>query len=154
MSNEMEWDKYFIQLCEAIASKSKDPSTKVGAVIVGPDKEIRSTGWNGFPRGVNDDVNRYADREIKYPMVCHAEANAICNAARVGTPLNGCTLYVKPLFVCNECAKLIIQVGIKEIVMVKSEQLPIWQEKMIISQRMLEEAGIKWRYLTPEELYE
>lgn len=88
---------------------------------------------------------RYNNREIKYQFVAHAELNAICNAARVGTPLNGCTLYVYPLFVCNECAKAIIQVGIKEVVMIRSEQLPIWEEKMIISKQMFEEAGVIYR---------
>jgi dCMP deaminase len=144
----LNWDNYFIEVCKVISTKSKDPSTKVGCVIVGPDNEIRSTGWNGFPRNVIDNFERYENREFKYQLVAHAELNAICNAARVGTPLNNCKLYTYPLFVCNECAKAIIQVGIKEVIMVNnSKTLPIWIEKSVTTKLMFSEANIRWRIL-------
>lgn len=146
----MNWDTYFADLCKAVAQKSKDPSTKVGAIIVGPDKEIRSTGWNGFPRGVYDIPERYANREIKYKLVAHGELNAICNAARVGTPLNGCSLYVYPFFPCSECAKAIIQVGIKEIVVI-SERPPLnWESMIEAAKTMFDEAGVVYRIIGKE----
>jgi dCMP deaminase len=84
----MTWDDYFLGLCEAVAAKSKDTSTKVGAVVVRPNQSVASTGWNGFPRGVLDTAARYENRETKYRFVCHAEANAITSARE---PLEGCT---------------------------------------------------------------
>src|SRR3712207_92856 len=84
-----DWDGYFMVVARAVASKSKDPSTKVGALIVDPSRVIRASGFNGFPRGVLDLPERLADREKKLTMVVHAEMNAICNAARVGVPLEG-----------------------------------------------------------------
>jgi len=155
------WDKYFFELCKVIASKSKDPSTKVGALIVGKDNEIRSTGWNGFARGVIDNEERYNNREIKYPLVVHAEMNAICNAARVGTPLDGCSLYVYPLFVCNECAKSIIQVGIKNVFIystllsnttILSDHIKAWITKMEITEVMFNEAKINFKIFTDGDL--
>ena len=111
------WDIYFIDMAEFVASKSKDNSTKVGAVVVGPDNEILSTGFNGFPRGVEEVLypERW-ERPQKYEWVIHAEANAIANAARVGISLKGSRLYVNyKMAPCSDCAALIIQAGIKEI---------------------------------------
>ena len=82
-----KWDKRFLELAKQIASWSKDPSTQVGCVVVGPDREIRSTGFNGLPRGIEDSEDRLNNREIKYPMICHAEENAIMHAARIGISL-------------------------------------------------------------------
>ena len=79
-----KWDQRFLDLAAHIAGWSKDPSTKVGCVVVGEDREIRSTGFNGFPRGISDDNDRLTDREKKYPLICHAEENAIMHAARIG----------------------------------------------------------------------
>lgn len=152
LKSDVNWDQYFISICKVVASKSKDPSTKVGAVIVGPNKEIRSTGWNGMCRGVKDFVIRYQDRDMKYNMITHSEINAICNAARVGTPLNGCSIYVYPLYPCNECAKAIIQVGIKEVIAINAPQkMKIWEEKMKISKLMFDEAGIIFRLVEDED---
>lgn len=116
----MNWDQYFIELAKTVATKSKDPSTWVGAVIVGPNLEIRSTGFNGFPRGVFDNVlahpERYA-RPAKYQYTEHAERNAIYNAARMGTPLDGCTLYLNYApQLCTDCVRAVIQSGIAEVV--------------------------------------
>jgi len=94
ISNKIEWDRHFFAIADVIASKSRDSSTKVGAVIIGPDKEVRSTGYNGLPRGVQYNAARTEQRPEKYYWFEHAERNAIFNAARIGTPLKGCTIYL------------------------------------------------------------
>jgi dCMP deaminase len=88
------WDQGFLRQSLDWARMSKDPNTQVGAVIIGPDYETRATGFNGFPRGIADTTERLADRELKNRLMVHAERNAICNAARIGTALKGCTLYL------------------------------------------------------------
>ncbi len=111
------WDVFYIKLAQLWAEKSKDRSTGVGAVIVGPDMEQRSAGYNGFPRGVNDEVECRHDRPVKYEFTEHAERNAIYNAARMGTPVKGCTLYINWLPIpCPDCARAIIQSGITTVV--------------------------------------
>ena len=99
-----KWDGRFLNLATHISGWSKDPSTKVGCVVVGPDREIRSTGFNGFPRGIADTDERLSDRDLKYPLICHAEENAIMRAARSGLALKDCTAYVTwpP---CTRCAR-------------------------------------------------
>lgn len=106
------WDERFLHLALHVSRWSKDPSTQVGAVIVRPDRTIASVGYNGFPRGVVDD-HRLHTREDKYPLVVHAEMNAVLNARE---PLNGYTLYLWPLPCCSRCAVHIIQAGIKRVV--------------------------------------
>lgn len=111
-------DKYvrFMPIAYTIAAMSKDPSTKVGSLILGPNFEIRSSGWNGAPQGSRADVDeRINDRAEKLMWMSHAESNAIAQAARVGTPLAGCTILVthSP---CMACAKLIVQAGILRVV--------------------------------------
>ncbi len=112
------WDRYFIELATLISTKSKDPSTKMGVVIVGGDNEILSTGFNGFPRGV-DEINypERWERPDKYMWIVHAEANAVANAARIGVSLKGSRMYMnyRPC-PCSTCASLIIQAGVKEII--------------------------------------
>lgn len=112
-----DWDVFYINLAQLWADKSKDRSTGVGAVIVGPDMEQRSAGYNGFPRGVNDAVECRHDRPLKYEYTEHAERNAIYNAARMGTPLKGCIMYLNwwPL-PCPDCARAIIQTGITTVI--------------------------------------
>lgn len=112
----MDWDTYFMGIVKAVSARSKDRSTKVGCVIVGPDHEIRSTGYNGFPRGIPDDNDALHERPEKYFWTEHAERNAIYAAARVGVPLNGCTAYLD-WFPCMDCARAFAQVGIAAIVM-------------------------------------
>jgi len=107
-----DWDKRFLDLAEHVAQWSKDPRTKVGAVIVDEKKRVISVGYNGFPRGVCDDDERYEERETKHLFVAHAERNALDNAPLM---VDDCTLYV-PLVPCNECAKSIIQKGIRRVV--------------------------------------
>ncbi|NLW15654.1 MAG: dCMP deaminase family protein [Erysipelothrix sp.] len=137
------WDEYFMGVAHLSALRSKDPSTRVGAVIVDPNKKIIGIGYNGFPIGVSDDVNPW-EREgdfvnSKYAYVVHAELNAILNAP---TQVRGCSLYVS-LFPCNECAKAIIQSGIKEIVYEDDKYADT--DAVIVSKKMLEEAGVKIR---------
>ena len=138
----LKWDVRFVKLAMHIANWSKDPSTKVGCVVVGEDREIRSTGFNGFPRGIEDDDERLLDREKKYPLICHAEENAIMHAARIGISLKGSTAYVTwpP---CSRCARSLIQSGIKEIIYPTPGEIPErWQEDFDISNAMISEAGV------------
>lgn len=115
-NNVLSWDDYFMGLAHLSAMRSKDPSTQVGACIVNLDKRVVGIGYNGFPTGINDDEFPWEPSEqydhSKYAYVVHAELNAILNATQ---KLDGCTIYVS-LFPCNECAKAIIQSGIKRLV--------------------------------------
>jgi len=140
-----KWDARFLELAKHISDWSKDPSTKVGCVVVGEDREIRSTGFNGFPRGIEDNIERLEDRKQKYPLICHAEENAIMHAARIGVSLKGSTAYVTwpP---CSRCARSLIQAGIKEVVYSSEEEIPErWVEDFNISTNMLREAGVHVR---------
>ena len=133
----MSWDDRFLELATVISSWSKDPSTKVGAVIVNKDKKIISTGYNGFPRGIKDD-HRLDNREQKYDLVVHAEANAIIHAKE---PLDGCTIYTMPFMPCSRCAGLIIQAGIQRVVSVPSAE-DRWSANFQLSKDMLLEAKV------------
>ena len=110
-----DWDRYYLEICRVVSKRSKDPSTKVGCVIVGPAHEIRSTGYNSLPRHVRDDVPARLERPEKYLWIEHAERNAIYNAARAGTALEGCTIYTD-LMPCMDCARAIVQAGIIAVV--------------------------------------
>ena len=136
----MNLRKYY-PIAQAVAQLSKDPSTKVGAVIIDQRGCIRAVGYNGFPRGVDDDPGRYADRNIKLRLVAHAEANAIANAAAVGTPLEGCSIVVTK-YPCHECAKLIINAGI-ETVLTKQEDIGSWIDSALTASWMFDESGVK-----------
>ena len=140
-----KWDVRFLLLAQHISSWSKDPSTKVGCVVVGADREIRSTGFNGFPRGIDDSIERLEDREEKYPLICHAEENAIMHAARVGVSLKGCTAYVTwPPW--TRCARSLIQAGVVEVVYAGSNNVPErWKDDFTRSTNMMKEAGVKLR---------
>lgn len=158
-----KWDRFYLDLAEFVANKlSKDPSTKVGAVLVNWDAKKEFIGYNGFPRGVKDDPDRYNNRELKYKMVVHAEVNAILKA---GDYARGATLYVFPSFaipnICGECAKLAIQAGIKEVVGYESGNSEkdqerrtrkrsdgsSWGDSISISKQMFDEAGVKYRVI-------
>jgi dCMP deaminase len=138
-----KWDQRYLALAKEVSTWSKDPSTQVGAVTVGSKKEVLSQGFNGFPRGIDDTDERYHHRETKYKLVVHAEMNAIYNATYSGTSLDGATLYVYGLPICSECAKGIIQVGIKKVVVEKSKELDNWNESVQLSQKMFDEAGVE-----------
>lgn len=136
-----KWDRRFLQLVKLISSWSKDPSTQVGCVVVGPDREVRSTGFNGFPRGIKDD-GRLNDREAKYPIICHAEENAIMHAARIGISLKGCSAYVTwpP---CTRCARSLIQAGVSEVVYPGELEIPErWRADFEMSTGLMQEAGL------------
>jgi dCMP deaminase len=135
-----KWDKRFLDLAKHVSSWSKDPSTKVGAVIVNSDRQIVSLGYNGFARGVDDSEDRYSDRAMKYQMVVHAEANAILNA---NTSLKGTTCYVTHPC-CSNCAALLIQAGVKTVVVTEptADFLSRFGESMKLTAMMFEEAGV------------
>ena len=109
------WDEYYLNICRNVAARSKDPNTQIGCVIIGPAHEIRSTGYNSFPRGIRDDVPERLERPTKYLWMEHAERNAIYNAARAGTSTEGCTIYVE-IMPCMDCARAIVQAGIRQVV--------------------------------------
>lgn len=132
----------FVGIARAVSQMSKDPSTKVGALIIGPGMEIRATGWNGFPRGVEDTQERLNDRPTKYQYVVHAEANAIANAARSGVALEGCTLLVTALHPCNDCAKLLIQAGITRVYAPLPADDERWADSFEVAATMFREAGV------------
>ena len=142
----ISWDEYFMGVAMLAARRSKDPNTQVGACIVSPDNIIISTGYNGMPKGCSDDEFPWArsgtENETKYPYVVHAELNAILNAN--GRDLRGSRIYVA-LFPCNECAKAIIQSGIREIVYLSDK----YKDTMgnLASKKMLDAAGVTYTRL-------
>ena len=143
-----KWDTRFLDLAEHIAGWSKDPSRKIGAIAVGSQGQILAQGYNGFPRGIEDLSFRYENREEKYKLVVHAEMNVIYNASYNGVSLNDSTLYVYGLPVCHECAKGIIQVGIKNVIMSK-KVLPIdprWQDSWWTTQQLFKESGVSYAF--------
>ncbi|CAC9629488.1 deoxycytidylate deaminase [thiotrophic endosymbiont of Bathymodiolus puteoserpentis (Logatchev)] len=143
MSALGKWDERYLALAKEVSTWSKDPSTQVGAVTVGSKKEVLSQGFNGFPRNINDTDERHNNKETKYKFVVHAEMNAIYNATYSGTSLDGATLYVYGLPICSECAKGIIQVGIKKVVVEKSKELDNWNDSVKLSKAMFDEAGVE-----------
>ncbi|MGN0543776.1 MAG: deoxycytidylate deaminase [Acutalibacteraceae bacterium] len=144
----ISWDEYFMGIALLSARRSKDPNTQVGACIVNGRNKIMSVGYNGFPQGCSDDEfpwERTGDEyNTKYPYVCHAELNAILNSA--GASLEGCKIYVA-LFPCNECAKAIIQCGIKEVIYLSDKYAE--SVRVRASKRMFDSAGVKYIQLKP-----
>ena len=142
------WDEYFMGIALLSSYRSKDPSTQVGACIVDSNNKIMSVGYNGFPIGCDDDSfpwDRSADSDYdtKYPYVCHAELNAILNNG--GRNLQGCKIYVA-LFPCNECAKAIIQSGIKEVIYISDKYAD--SVGVRASKRMMDAAGVQYKKIT------
>ncbi len=141
--DHISWDEYFMGVAMLSAMRSKDPNTQVGACIVNAEKKIVGVGYNGFPTGCSDDELPWAREgdwlETKYPNVCHAELNAILNS--IGGSLKGCTLYVA-LFPCNECAKAIIQAGIKKVVYLSDKYRD--SEGTRASRQMFTQAGVEF----------
>lgn len=148
----LNWEAFFVSVAKVCAMRSKDPSTQVGAVIVNPLKQIIATGYNGFPRGVDDDEfpwSKSQDQDwtnTKYPYVAHAELNAIVSAR---TNLTDCSLYVT-IFPCNECAKIIIQAGIREIFYMDDKNRNSKEAKA--SERMLKAANISFKKIDDVEV--
>ena len=141
-----DWNKRFLDLCEHVATWSKDPSTKLGSVIVDDKKRIVSVGYNGFPRGVEDLEERYEDRPTKYLFVAHAERNALDNAPMM---VDNCTMYVT-LLPCNECAKSIIQKGITKVVTYRPTREDVFNWNITLT--MFKEAGVDVIYLENENV--
>lgn len=149
------WDRYFLNVALTSATMSKDPSTRVGAVIIGPDREIRSAGFNGLPRGIGDTADRLHNRDMKMELIVHAEHNAILNAARIGVSLKGCTLYLAATDdsggvwggpPCTQCTLAVIQAGIQTVVSYPFKTGPSrWRESIDQARRLLDEAEITYR---------
>jgi len=144
MSN---WDKRYLGLAKEVSTWSKDPSSKIGAVAIGSKGQVLAQGYNGFPRGIYDGDIRYNDREIKYQYIVHAEQNVIYNATYNGVSLDGATLYVWGLPVCSECAKGVIQVGIKRVVMPAADYPDKWVESFEKTGDMFGEAGVEFELI-------
>ncbi len=146
--NYLGWDEAFMLMSDLIAKRSKDPSTQVGACIVNDQNVIIGLGYNGFPRGCHDDGLPWCREgetlKTKYAYVVHAEANAIMNA---NDSVKNCRLYVN-LFPCNECAKAIIQGGIKEVIYISDKYADV--DIFIAARKMFEISGVKLRQYTPE----
>lgn len=141
------WDEYFMGIALLAARRSKDPNTQVGACIVNDQNKIVSIGYNGLPRGCDDDLFPWAREgsylDTKYPYVTHAELNAILNSS--GFDLTGCKIYV-PLFPCNECSKAIIQSGIRQVYYLSDKYRDT--DPVIASKRMFDAAGVGYEPLT------
>lgn len=148
MTQSTIWRDRYLDLAKQVSTWSKDPSRKIGAVAVGSKGQILSQGFNGFPRSILDSADRYNDRPTKYKLVVHAEMNVIYNATFNGVSLDGASLYVYGLPVCSECAKGIIQVGIKEVFIYTDDAVPaIWTEAYNLTCDMFTEAGIKCEWV-------
>ena len=137
-----KWDKRFLEMAGLVASWSKDPSTKVGTIAV-RNRTVIAQGYNGFPRGI-DDNDRLDNRTVKYMYIVHSEMNAIYNAAENGVSLKGSTIYTVGLPVCHDCAKGLIQVGIKRVVTPEIETPERWHKSLRLTKEMFKEADIVW----------
>jgi len=137
-----------MELAKAVSTWSKDPSKKIGAIAIGSKGQVLAQGFNGFPRGIDDSDDRLNDREIKYKYVVHAEMNLIYNATFNGISLDGSSVYIYGLPLCSECAKGLIQVGVKRIVMNKDSLESAddkWIESFELTMQLLNESGIHWK---------
>jgi len=139
-----KWDERFMRLAREISTWSKDPSSKIGAVIVNSERRILATGYNGFPRGIDDSAARLNDREQKYPRMVHGEMNALMNALYSGVSVKDATIYVWGLPICAECTKSVIQAGIKRVVIPDPTNAPEkWQTQWYdMSLPMYSEANV------------
>lgn len=153
------WDRHLLERCLLNARMSKDPRTQVGAIIVGPDREQRADGFNGFPRGITDTPERLNDRDMKMRLIVHAERNAICNAARIGVSVRGCTLYLAATDEtgmvwggppCTACTIELIQAGIASVVSFPVKAIPSrWHDDLAFAREILAEAGVAYREIAP-----
>jgi dCMP deaminase len=144
--DQPDWDEYFCTMAKLVSTRSKDQNTKIGAVIVGADNEVLSTGYNSFPRGLNDDLPERQKSPEKYFWFEHAERNAIFNAARHGAALKGSRMYLNCYVPCTDCTRAIIQAGIVEVILGRNASKSAkWAEHAEKSKVMLKEAGVHWR---------
>ena len=137
-----KWDERFLELAELVASWSKDPSTKVGAVIADDNRRIVSVGYNGFPQGISDDPADLANRSVKYERIIHAEMNAILFADRSHFR-GGLTLYTWPFSPCSRCASYIVQAGINRVV-TRPNTDPRWAESFALAHNTFNQAGVEF----------
>jgi len=143
-----KWDIRYMKLAQEVSTWSKDPSSQIGAVAIAPTGQVLSQGYNGFPRGISDQIERYTNREIKYDFIVHAEMNCIYNASFNGVSLKGSTIYVYGLPICNECAKGIIQVGASRVVTnTFNSEGNRWYHSCHKGEDILQEAGVEYYYL-------
>lgn len=155
MPDLLKWDRHFISLALENARMSKDPATQAGAVIVGPDREVRSMGYNGLPRGIADTPERLQNKDLKRSLIVHAEMNAILNAARIGVSTRGCTLYLALTdetgqvwggAPCTRCTVEIIQAGITQVVAKPfKNQTSYWTDSVEQARALLQEAQVQYR---------
>lgn len=142
----MNWHQYFLELCQQIKTRSKDQSTKIGVVIVGQDNQIVSTGYNSFPRGIDDNVSERQERPEKYYWFSHAETNAIINCALNGVSTKGSKMYMTCGVPCADCTRNIINAGIKEIwcqpTLKDMNNRNLWEEHSKRSLEMFGESGV------------
>ena len=149
MSDLSKWDNRFIRIANEVASWSKDPGTKVGAVLV-LDRRIIATGYNGFPQGINDSFERYAEREVKLAYTVHAEVNAILNSAKNGATTNGSTLYVT-FSPCVSCATSVVQAGVSTVVCPCVSTAPErWRDSFQLGQDLMKEANVEIKTFIPK----
>jgi len=145
----MNWTEYFLSLAEVVKLKSKDQSTQIGAVVVGEGKNVLSTGYNSFPRGLDDSLQERQERPEKYFWIEHAERNAIYNAALEGVSLKNSTIYLTSGLPCMDCARAIVNSGIK-IVWCKrvctTKNKEKWEESQMKSLQLLNECGVEICY--------
>ena len=145
----MNWTEYFLEIAEVIKLKSKDQSTQIGAVVVGEGRNVLSTGYNSFPRGLDDSLQERQERPEKYFWMEHAERNAIYNAARIGVSLKNSTIYLTSGLPCMDCARGIVNSGIKtvyckEVCTTKNKEK--WDESQKKSLQLLLECGVDVKY--------
>lgn len=146
-----KWDRRFLRIAEEVRLWSKDPGTKVGCVLVN-ERRIISTGYNGFPQTISDDLERYIDRDFKLSITVHAEKNAILNAAKNGTKVEGSTLYVT-FPPCSQCASAVIQAGVAKVVCPDPATAPErWRSNFIAANNLFYEAGVKVLYYSDADL--
>ena len=148
------WDDYFMSMVYLIASKSKDKRSHIGALIIGPDKEIKTTGYNSFVRGLNDDIPERQEKPEKYYWFEHAERNSIYNATLIGTSLKGCKMYTNGI-PCMDCGRAIVQSGILEVIVDKKwneNNSPEDKEESEKTIQMFKETSVKLRYWEGELL--
>jgi dCMP deaminase len=144
--DQLWWDRHWLGVARAVAKASKDPSTKIGAIIIRPDRSEVSWGYNGFPKNIADTAERLNNREIKYELVLHGEENALLKARE---DVTGCTMYVWPLFSCKKCALKIIQCGIARVVSPPPAE-ERWMASYEAAMELYREAGVQFDFVTGE----
>ena len=147
-ATEYRWHQRFLRVAREVATWSKDPSTQVGCVLV-REKKVLSTGYNGFPKNISDDLNRLIDREQKYEITVHAEVNAVTSAALHGVSTEGATAYVT-FNPCSRCAAVLINAGVVSVFSDGSAPIPDrWLKNFILASKLLAEAGVEYQTIDP-----